>query len=314
MNRYSKYFRIFFAPNNGGGSGASSASGASSGAAGAEATKDDPWSKIDLDNLDDTSRAALTALKDQFATLQTDREQKDALVREFQSKADKTAAELHRMKASLSTAITGEDPTKSAPQGPAPEYIAEIERTMVESGVNAAAAKAQAPVMAKMLHAQEQQIMARMGAGIAPVANMVMLNEATQAFQFAKATDTTGVLSIPDVAQQVWNTATELAREGKQVTVETINNLKGMHFMAHAEKNPSVFATLQMNGGVPPLPPTGRPAISVTTGGYSYPGATFAPALHQPPDPNAPRTTLDPGTKSALQSIFSNLKPGHVVK
>lgn len=317
MYRHSKYGQLLFAPDKGGSSG-----GQPSGTTqpdGGEGEPNDPWAAIDWDNLDDASRKALETVKGQFATLQTTAAQKDELARRFQSDHDKTQAELERIKRGLHTVATGEQPNQNVPKGPSQEYIAGVEQTMIEQGVNPAAAKAQAPIMARLLSAQEEAIMRRVTSGVAPVANMVMNHQAEQAFNYARATDTTGALSIPDVAQAVWNSVQELSSSGTQVTAETVQNLKGMHFMAHAEKNPAVFATLQMNNirGVPQVtqPMSGRPLpVSVTTGGFNYPGANFAPANSAPHDPNAPRTSLDAGTKQALQSIFSVMKPGHNVQ
>jgi hypothetical protein len=320
MYRNSKYGRILLAADKGGSSGGGStatvqSSGTSNPQGGGE-NVDDPWSNIDLDNLDDASRAAVNALRGEFATLQTSLQQKDTQVRQFQSAHDKTTAELNRIKQGLQTVATGHDPSVSA--DPMAAYVSEVEQIMLQNNVAPAAAKAQAPVMAQMLKAQEEAIMKRVGAGVAPVANMVMNHQAEQAFNYARATDASGAMAIPEVAQAVWNSVQEIAAGGTPVTPQTVTNLKGMHFMAHAEKNPGIFATLQMNRvpGLPsnPAPVGGRPnAVTVTTGGFNYPGATFAPLAGLAPDPNAAKSVLDPGTKAALQNIFTVMKPGHKV-
>lgn len=315
MNRHSKYGTIFFAPDKGGGSGGGAATATSTGSTATTEGADDPWSKINLDDLDDQARAAFDLLKGQFATLQTTVEQKDQQVRQFQSKHDQTTAELNKIKQGLQHVANGGIEPEVV-KGPDPAYISAVEQQMIAGGVKPEAAKAQAPIMAQLLKTQEDAIMARVGAGVSPVANMVLNHQAEQAFNYAKATDTTGAFAVPEVAQAVWNSVIEIVKAGQQILPETVQNLKYMHFGAHAEKNPAVFATLQMNSGVPPLnPPGGRPnAVSVTTGGYNYPGANFAPTMGGGRDPNAPRTTLDPGTKFALQSIFTAMKPGHVVQ
>lgn len=318
MNRHSKYGTIFFAPDKGGGSGGGAATASATGTtakADGGGTSEDPWSKINLDDLDDEARKSIEALRGQFATLQTTLEQKDQQVRQFQSKHDQTTAELNKIKQGLQHVANGGVAPEAVPTGPTQEYISEVETTMVKSGVKPEAAKAQAPIMAQLLKAQEDAIMARVGAGVAPVANMVLNQQAEQAFNYGKATDTTGAFGIPEVAQAVWNSIIEIAKAGQPVNAETVQNLKYMHFGQHAEKNPAVFATLQMNKGVPPITSQGgRPnAVSVTTGGYNYPGSNFAPVGSNSQDPNAARTNLDAGTKFALQSIFTVMKPGHVV-
>lgn len=316
MNRRSKY-GFFLAPDKGGGSGAGGATPAASTAGDANAGGIDLskfYPGVDLENLDDSSRAALQAQAEQFATLQTAQQKAEEQARNFQSLHDKTVAELNRIK----TSITGPDPQHRA--DPAAAAVAEIEQTMVASGVDPKAAKAQAPIMHKLLETQRANILAEVGRGVAPVTNMVMTHQAEQAFNYVRATDGTGAMAIPEVAQAVWNSCVEISREGTPVTQDTVNNLKAMHFMAHAEKNPAVFATLQMNavGGhvPPPVPPAGsRVGTNISTGGYNYPGATFHAAVPNNGAPaNGAKTVLDAGTKSALQSIFTNMKPDHVVQ
>lgn len=309
--------RIFMAPNNGGGTGGSGGSAATSTDAGQTGNasgngsgdgsngQTDPWASIDWDNLDDTSKKALEAVKGQFATLQTSVQQSQQQVRQFQSEKDKTAAELNRIKQSIA------GPTDATPVDSGKAFENEVARLMISEGVKPEAAAAQAPVMAKLLAAQRDMIMAEVGRGVAPIANTVYAQQAENAFNLARAQDRIGALQVPEVAQAVWQSCLELAQQGHQVTADTVNNLKAMHYMGHVERSGGAFASLQtQNPGVPAVPRL----PNMTTGGFNFPGATFHPQINAPTDSSAPRHALDSGTKAALQSVFNLMKPGHQIK
>lgn len=262
---------------------------------------DDPFKKIDLENLDDESKKAVETAKTQFATLQTERQQAQQLNRQFQSEKDKAIAELNRVRSAI------QDPARQAPVDPEKAFTAQVEQLMVESGVSAEAAKAQSPVMAKLLKAQRDSIMTEVGRGLQPMVGSVFTQHAENAYNTIRATDQLGAFAIPEVAQAIWQSCQQIAAEGTQVTPETVKNLKAMHYMNHMEKNGGNFATMQ-NNRLTQTPPV------MNTGGFSYPGANFNPTLPAVSDPNAARTALDPGTKAALQSVFSIMKPGHQIK
>jgi hypothetical protein len=299
MIRKSKYF--YFAPDKGGaGNGGEPPSNQPE--PGQSEKDKDPFAQIDLDNLDDKSKAAIEALKGQFATLQTTVQQTTQQVRQFQSAKDKAEAELNRVRSAV------QDPAKATPQDPQKAFQNQVEALMVESGVAPDAAKAQAPIMAKLLAAQREQIMQEVGRGLQPVVGSVFGQQAENAFNTARALDRTGAFEIPEVAQAIWNSCQQIAQDGTTVTPETVKNLKAMHYLAHVEKNGGNFATLQNNRTV-------GGAVPQMNTGFSYPGATFNPIQPTPPpDPNGARTTLDEGTKKALQNVFSLMKPGHQVK
>jgi hypothetical protein len=293
---------IFLGPEKAVGGGGAPATGEPSAADGKIDLKEH-YPGLDIDNLDDASRAALEASVSRFATLQTEQQKAVEQMRQFQSRADSAAAELNRIK----TSISGNQPA----QTPEEKQMAEIEQTMVNSGVNPQQAKLQAPVMQALLKAQRDNILKEVGSGLQPMMNMTLTQNAERAFNFARASDSTGAFSIPDVSQAIWNSCQELINSGSTITDETVQNLKRMHFMAHAEKNPAIFATLQMNSGVPPLNPGTVPGsripINLSTGGYNFPGANFNSMQPQNVDPNAPKTHLDQGTRDALNQVFSKM-------
>ncbi len=301
-----KLRKFYFAPDNGAPNGGSAqATGADPKAGQQQSEGDkDPFAEIDLDNLDDKSKAAIEAIKGKFATLQTTVQQTSQQVRQFQSAKDKVEAELNRVRSAVqdpARATTQQDPQKA--------FQAQVEATMIESGVTPEAAKAQAPIMAKLLAAQREAIMREVGTGLQPVIGTVFGQQAENAYNVARSLDQTGAFAIPEVAQQIWNSCQQIAADGTTVTPETVKNLKAMHYMAHIEKNGGNFATLQNNRTVQAPPPVG-----MNTGSFSYPGANFVASAPAQPDPNAARTVLDPGTKAALQNVFQLMKPGHQIK
>lgn len=298
--------QFYFSPEKAGGGGAASAASSDQQQQQEGNTETDPFKQIDLDNLDEKSKEAVETIQKNFATLQKTVEQNNNLVRQFQSDKDKAQAELNRVRSAVA------DPATTVPVDPHKAFAGQVEALMVESGVTPEAAKAQAPIMAKLLEAQRTAIMQEVGRGLQPMVGSVFLQQAENAFNVARSQDRLGAFAIPEVAAAIWASCQQIAAEGTQITADTVTNLKAMHYLNHVEKNGGTFATLQNNPGVPvPRPPA---PVGVNTGGFSYPGANFAPTTPSVPDPNAPRTVLDPGTKSALQSIFSQMKPGHQVK
>lgn len=296
---YHKSKNFYFAPEGAGGGGATTNPPASDLKSDGEK---DPFKQIDLDNLDDKSKQALQNIQTQFATLQKTSEQTAQQVRQFQSEKDKAIAELNRVRSAV------QDPRQTQVD-PQKALISQVEGLMVDSGVTPEAAKAQAPVMAKLLEAQRAAIMQEVGHGLQPVVANVYAQQAENAYNIAKSLDKTGAFAIPEVAQAIWDSCQQIAAERTQITPDTVKNLKAMHYLNHVEKNGGNFATLQSNPGVPAVNPP-----MINTGGFSYPGAQFHPHISPPVDPNAARTILDAGTKAALQSIFGQMKPGHQVK
>lgn len=296
---YHKSKNFYFAPEGAGGGGAATNPPTPDPKSDGE---NDPFKQIDLDNLDDKSKKALETIQTNFATLQKATEQTQQQVRQFQSEKDKAVAELNRVRSAI------QDPRQTQVD-PQKAFASQVEALMVDNGVTPEAAKAQAPIMAKLLEAQRAAIMQEVGQGLQPVVSNVYAQQAENAYNIAKSLDKTGAFAIPEVAQAIWDSCQQIAAERTQITPDTVKNLKAMHYLNHIEKNGGNFATLQNNPGVPAVHPP-----MINTGGFSYPGAQFHPTTPAAQDPNAARTVLDPGTRAALQSIFGQMKPGHQVK
>jgi len=295
-NQLSKY-RFFLAPEgaSGGGGGSIGNPGANQGGAseGQGDSNIDPFEGIDLDDLDPGTRKVMEAAKNSFATLQKQasdekkaREHTEKLAREFQGKYDQLAAQSARQ-------------GQQQAEDPQVALLNKFTATLVAKGVTSEQAKLQAPLMLEMMQTYGESLKSEIGRDMAPFAGSVLQTEAYNAWQNALQHDKFGALGVQEVADQTWTQVQTLVQQGQSVSAATIKNLSSMFFMEHLEKTGGSLPT-SMTQQAPQLPKIG--ALR-TPGGFAY----------RPPqvDPNAARTTLDPATNAALQSVMSkwDVKP-----
>lgn len=293
MLKYSHKFGIRFAPDNGvpGGGPSPSQPGASQ----TPPEPKDPFKGIDLDSLDEETRKQVEAAKTEFATLQSQKAKAEEEARKHQSEHDKAVAERNKLQQRLQ------------PQAePKQETTAErIQKQLEANGIDPTVAAKQAAVLGQVLDAERAEIKKQMGLDLAPVVNLTLMREATEAFNYARATDRAGWSTNHEVCTAVWATAEQMVAEGRQVTADVITNLAGMHWLNYAQKNGGHFATLQPGQ---PQPGNGNPNYvqptvpNMSTGGY--PGSHLANVqMPQRIDPNAPKYQLDAATNAALEAV-----------
>ncbi len=218
-------FRYLLEADKGGGTGA-----------GGDATGDvkqtvvDPFAGIDLENLSVEDQEKITKAKETFATLQTkaaDADKYDKLARQHQSEKDRMAAELQKLQQGHQQQQQQKELTPTQ----------QVEADLIADGVDPKVAAAQAPIMANMLRKHGDRIKQEMGQGFAPIANMVLHNEAESAFRMVDANDNTGAMQIAEVRDAVWKSANEMAAEGTRVTEAVVDNLVGMHTRHYLKAN-----------------------------------------------------------------------------
>jgi len=302
MRYYShSWKRIFLAPDTGGGGSGSQGNPAAAQAGGSElddsSTKFvDPTVGIDLDDLPPEVREIIEKSRIGFATLQKEKDMAAQLAKheeqrrkDFQSNYDKLKGDVDR--------LTGGP--KETPKKPQLEKFTQI---LIQRGVKPEHAGPQAELMLEMMTDYGNTLKGEIGNDLRPFATSVIEREAQFAWNQAVATDTTGALQNPTLAQTVWQQVEEMAKHGQQVTPEIVLNLTGM---AH-------FAALQ-RGEIPPTStkPVTTPTVSLPNiGRLTYPGAGSMPSQPQQFDPNGARHALNSDTDAALQVVLGKWATG----
>lgn len=258
----------------------------------------DPFASLVLDDLDPATRAVIEASKTTFATLQKENkenkeraERTEQLARQFQSKSDQLEARFKQF---------------AGPQqvDPKAEKIAAVEKIMVERGIPAETAKAQAPIMAEMFGSFAEQLKLEIGRDLAPLGATVMQGEAQRAWQQAESQDRLAALQIPEVRTETWKSVQQLLENNQPVTAATIINLRNIHYANHQEANSQgQMSQQQQQPQQYNQPPAwGPPAFS---------GGGHNPNAPRQVDPRAPRHTLNADTQAAIDAVTRNWpKPG----
>ncbi len=166
-------------------------------------------------------------------------------------------------------------------------------------------------MLAEMFDAYGKELKAEIGHGMAPVANMILASEADRAVQTAPYQDQTGALHIAEVQAAVRQNVQGLIAEGRQVTPEVVENLAGIHLMQHIKKVGGM-QNIQYTNGQPQQQQ--QQVTRMSTGGAPVFGGFNNPSLPTQPNPNAPRTSLDPATETAMKAVTSFWKPNMKLK
>lgn len=307
MLRYSKYSRIFLAPESAGGGGGSSGNPAA--AQGGAKEQDngssfkDPTAGIDLDDLPpdvrtviEESRKGFAALQKQAADAETARVAEEQRRTHFQSNYDKLRVQVETL--TNAGAVKTDDP--------AAEQLKKFTQILVKRGVPEAQAKVQAEIMTEMMGDFGVELKKQIGADLRPFAATVVSREAESSWHQAVNADRTGVLKDEKLAQQVWDQVQDMATNGQQVTPQIVQNLAGMAYMDHLQKGGSPL------GGNPTqsVPPQQQQQQMPNVGRLTFPGAGAAASRPPTFDPSAARTVLDPDTDAALQTVMKTWANG----
>lgn len=276
--------RIFLAPDadpSGGGSGTSGGQQQQQQSS-QQQQVDDPFAVIDLDDLDPDTRKAVEGLKNQFASLQTEKanfqktaEEAVKQSRAHQSRFDQVQQQLNQLTGGVQ--VSAEARAKA-------DKLDQLTKEFTSKGVPEANAKVQAEMMYNILMSEREQIKKEMGQELAPFATLQLNREAEWAFTQVGQNDSTGLFQDQELAGEVWKLVQQGAQNGQHITPEIVSNLAGMvYWKAIQEGKIQQQQQQQQTQFTPPMPtfPTlGRPG--------GPPG--FAPQPRQMADPRAPRT------------------------
>lgn len=200
-------------------------------------SENDPWSKIDFDNLPDETREHLTKIKDSFASLQkdtttlkTEKENAVKLASQFQSKADKALAKLQQHNLSV-------DDGSGGIRHQAENLVEkELEETYLKAGFNPEVAKAYAKMNALTTGVLEKHVITKVGHAVAPhlqnvghIASERMVDEAERTEAFGD------YLSDPEINTEVRESLSQMVKSGAELNQQTlevvIGSIVGQHLM-----------------------------------------------------------------------------------
>lgn len=279
--------QIYLAPDGAGGNG---------GAATQDPKDDDDNIDLGLDPdlLDDESRVKYEDHKKKLQGLQT------------RLKEAKTTKELlDRVQAELEQLKQGQHQQHRQQQQQTEEQT--FEQEMVELYVAQGlsredatkAAKVNAPIFGKFA----ERVTGHMGETLAPVASQVVQGRLTQDFSTLQTQDWR--VSIPDIAEDVWQKSQNIAKSGGQVSLPVMQNLLKIAYVDFMDKNPDY----EFEGGQPPRQPQQqqqqqRPPMNNGTR-FTFPGAGHNP---QGPRQTTRTTPSDPAIDAAMANIKQHWK------
>jgi hypothetical protein len=285
---------FFFAPDDGSaGTGATASDENGTGATGATTTT--PFDRLDFNEFDEETRKELeTARAAYVATLQENAKTKvelahvTGLSKRFQSEADRLKAEQNKSKK--------DDEKEDA-------YLEIAKAELKAANYPPEDITRLAPVLANINRRSADATRKQLGHDLSPLAGTVMATEATTAFASAQQNDRIGFMSIPAVAQKVWELVQERTTQGQVTNEAIVANLGKMVYVDHMAEEASAGRTVTL-----PKNET-APVMSTRPNGFNYPGAgaAFTPAVPRTVDPKAARTTLNEDTQAALATTFAHM-------
>lgn len=183
---------------------------------------DDPFKDVDLENLPDAAREAITKAKAGFASLQTEAqtnkqkaEANDALARQHQSRADRFHTELRKHNL---------DPDSQRQQQNAEidEVLDELTQKFIEKGLTPEVAKVQAMLHSEAVKIGEKRTLKKVSEGLGGTMQSVGVMQVDRILGQAAMTQEYGeILQDQNVAAKTKEVLNTLVVGGNQITEET---------------------------------------------------------------------------------------------
>lgn len=239
---------------------------------------------IDLDLLDDNTRAAVERARAELTTAMQQAHQ----ARDYQSRYDRLVAEQQRSQQQQQQQVQREDQKQ-------PTFEEELEATYIAEGIPPAQAKAHAKLNAKIFGKFSDRVTGFVDGRVAPVAGSVAMNNASLMFQ--DALQQSQRLQDPDVAQRVWEAVEATVRQGGQVSNDMIENLSKIYHVDISEARGHNGG----NRGTPMFQPQHQQQQQIIQNGstrHTFPGAGHLAVRTQPQRPTG--SDLDPETAAAV--------------
>lgn len=190
----------------------------------------DPFANVDLNLLDDTAREAVTQARTNLQRLQSEAQ----TASQHQSRADQLQSQIQQYEQQIQS-------LQARPNGTAPDGPKTQEQKLTEyytsQGLPAADAARVAKLNAGAFAIAAQDIQQNVGTAMAPVLGRVVQNTAQEAFMQVQQSDTLGMFSIPEVAQSVYDQATQMANQGQMVDPRVVAGLAKIKYIDHCVAN-----------------------------------------------------------------------------
>lgn len=289
----------FFAPDDGGGNGGGESNSGQQGQQ-QQTTIVTPFDNLNLEELDDTTRAAVEKGKAEFIAtsqratkLDSDLQHVTGLSRRFQADSDRLKVQLEKLNG-----------TKT-PESADP-LLDEVTQQFRAAGYKEEDFNKLAPILSNVIKKAGQQQREQLGRDLAPLATTVLVQEATSAFQAARESnnDPLGMLQDNTVAEKVWTIVQDRISKGQETNIPIVLNLAKMQWVDE-------MANKAAKGEAPTIPKFTPPTIpNMNTGGFTFPGAGSNGLIAPIPrhvDPNAARTNMNEDTQNALAETFANM-------
>ena len=286
INPLSGCISILLTPDTGGGAGA-----------GAQPPQPpafaDPFANLDMDLLDDAAKTAITEARSSMTKLAGQAQ----LAGRFQSEADQVKHLLAVQATELQRLQNLNKPAEAPVQLTLEQ---EFEQEYVQAGMPAEVAKVQAKVQAKMMEKRIGTERAQWEKDMGPIANQTAMHSAQAAFQSLQGKP---YAQVPEVVKQMEEAAASMIQDGRQVSMEVLDNLGSMYHYQHMQMHPPQQHQTTPQFSMPPAPPRGIFSFnSIPTGGVVN---------------TTPTRVVDPAVTAAMAPVkarFATLFPGLVKK
>lgn len=188
----------------------------------------DPFSDIDLEMLDETTRAQVEKAKQSFATVANQQQQLEQQVRSAQQQAQAFQARYDQL-------VHQRGANQQQQQQQQPQTFEEelLDSYVREHNLNPAEAKAASKMMGSIFAKFEKRMEGRMAQQFGPLAQQSASQGARSAFEEARQQDQLGIFRNPEISQQVWDRLQEISQSGnaEALNAEFVQNLGSIFAM-----------------------------------------------------------------------------------
>lgn len=245
----------------------------------------DPFKGIDLDLLDDATRAKIVEAQKSFATIAKDAKEATGL----RAQASVHQAEIEKIR---SQAI----PTPLQKQSASPTFEDEVRQSYIDAGItDPKVLEANVKLQMKMFDRFGARIGSTVGKALEPLQANDNNQLATLAFQEVR--QTSAYMQNDEVAEAVWSKVQNMVNKGAAPDPAVVANFAKIAYVDFMEKNPNT---------PPPSPP--QRTMTTQTTRLTFPGAGHSTQLPSARQVN--NDPLDPETSAAVNATIG-LWPKH---
>lgn len=250
-------------------------------------TVPDPFKDLDLDLLDDASKAAIEKARGDFKTLHDEAKQKQS----YQSEADRLKVELQRLQ------TEGQQKQQQQQQnGKQTErtFVDDVYDMLVNRGVAPAEAKKAAELQAEITGTAIAKNNEQIQKDLAPTFATIAEQQLTNSFQSAMM-QVPAMQEHPELAQAVWEQAQEATKAGVKLSPAALVDLSKIHYY-----------NLTQEGKIKTAIPMVQQQQQQNQQRLTFPGAGSVVA--RPQTVITGKTAVNADTQAALDAINTQMK------